>query len=291
MPIPESQLDTWAGQGAIQGSKETYAIVKRVLESSDTPFARKDFSTFLQGSYCNDTNIYAESDVDIVIRLDSIYYYDVDKLSTLEKSVFDSAFIPATYHYAEFKTHVTSTLARAFGSDVKPGNKAVAIEAAGGRRKADVLVSTEFRRYYTGRNFVQGVCFFTSWGEQLVNYPKQHSANVTAKHQATGGWFKPTVRIFKNARRKMVADEILPIGIAPSYFLEGLLYNVPNDKFGRSYQDTIVSSLNWILATDRTDFVCANEQYYLLRNGEPNCWPITSCDRFLEAFVKLWEDW
>lgn len=32
-----------------------------------------NFKVFLQGSYGNDTNIYAESDVDIAIRLDNCF--------------------------------------------------------------------------------------------------------------------------------------------------------------------------------------------------------------------------
>ena len=40
-------------------------------------------------------------------------------------------------------------------------------------------------------------------------------------------------------------------------FLEGLLYNVPNDKFGTSYEDTFVNAYNWIINADSTEFVCA----------------------------------
>ena len=69
MAIPLSQLETWSHQGAIQGSSSTYNTIKKALESSTNPYAGKSYDVFLQGSYCNDTNIYAESDVDIVIRL------------------------------------------------------------------------------------------------------------------------------------------------------------------------------------------------------------------------------
>ena len=70
MPIPESQLDTWSHQGSITQSSTTYNAIKGALEDSTTPYAGKNFKVFLQGSYGNDTNIYAESDVDIIIRLD-----------------------------------------------------------------------------------------------------------------------------------------------------------------------------------------------------------------------------
>jgi hypothetical protein len=74
MAIPESQLDTWSAQGAVQQSKTTYATVKGVLESSSAPYSARSHDSFLQGSYGNDTNVYADSDVDVVMRLSSIYY-------------------------------------------------------------------------------------------------------------------------------------------------------------------------------------------------------------------------
>jgi hypothetical protein len=40
----------------------------------------------------------------------------------------------------------------------------------------------------------------------------------------------------------MIAGECARKGIAPSYFLEGVLYNVPNDKFGSSYEDRFVAA-------------------------------------------------
>ena len=59
--------------GAQVTSKETYATVKLALESTYAGYADKKYNVFLQGSYGNDTNIYKESDVDVVIRLDSIF--------------------------------------------------------------------------------------------------------------------------------------------------------------------------------------------------------------------------
>lgn len=71
MPIPESQLETWSHQGSLTQSRDTYATVKRALETAGTNFTGYDFKVFIQGSYCNHTNTYSESDVDVVIRLDS----------------------------------------------------------------------------------------------------------------------------------------------------------------------------------------------------------------------------
>jgi ABC-type iron transport system FetAB ATPase subunit len=103
---------------------------------------------FLQGSYGNGTNIYAESDVDVVIRLDDVYFSDLTNLSPEDKAAFDNAFIPATYTYDEYKRDVLKALTDRFGADAQIGDKAIAIAANGGRRKADVIAAMQFRRYW-----------------------------------------------------------------------------------------------------------------------------------------------
>jgi hypothetical protein len=297
MTIPESQLETWSHQGSVTQSSATYATVKRSLEAADTKYAGKDFEVFLQGSYGNDTNIYAESDVDVVIRLDSVYHYDVSTLTAEELATFKANLIPGTYPYDDYKAHVVAALVKSFGvADVQPGKRAVKIKANGNRRSADVVIATQFWSYYSGRwplQYERGICFFTSSGDRIVNYPKQHSDNCTTKHQATANNFKPLVRIFKNMRSKLVADGLIGEGIAPSYFIEGLLYNVPNTKIsGTTYGTKMFNVLTWLNQnTDRTKFVCANEQYYLLRDKDPVCWPVANGEQFINAVTRLWNNW
>jgi hypothetical protein len=297
MPIPESQLDTWSHQGSITQSSNTYNTIKNVLEASTTPYASKNYKVFLQGSYGNDTNVYAESDVDIVICLDDCFHSDLDELSDTEKTAYKQAFNDATYTHVDFKRDVLAVLKAQYGAAVKAGDKAIAIDASGSRRKADVIVATQFRRYFKFRSsidseYVEGICFFNAAGERIANYPKQHSANLTARHQASAKWLKPMVRVLKNMRSRLVDDGLIKAGIAPSYYIEGLLYNVPNEKLTSSYQDCVVNTLNWHRQeAKKSDLVCANEQYYLLRDGHHTCWPQANCDAFIEAAVELWNEW
>lgn len=297
MPIPETQLETWSHQGSIAQSSDTYHSVKSVLEASTTPYASKNFKVFLQGSYGNDTNIYSESDVDIVIRLDDCFHSDLTRLTEEEKSAYKSTFSDATYTHSNFKRDVLSTLTKQYEGAVTPGDKAIAISSSGSRRKADVLVATQFRRYFKFRSssdsaYVEGICFFNGKGERIANYPIQHSANLTAKHQSSSSWIKPMVRIFKNMRSKMVNDGLIKASLAPSYYIEGLLYNVPSEKFTSSYQNCVANVLNWYRQeANKAELVCANEQYYLLRDSFHTCWPQANCDAFVEAAVKLWNEW
>lgn len=297
MAIPESQLETWSHQGSVSQSSITYNTIKNVLEAANTPYAGKSYSVFLQGSYGNDTNIYAESDVDIMIKLDDCMQSDLEALPQDEKDAYKNTFDSAKYTHVDFKRDVLNVLTEQYSSDVKAGDKAIAIAARGNRRKADVITAIQFRRYYKfkstyDQSYDEGICFYNAAGERIANYPKQHSANLTYKHQNTNKWLKPMVRVIKNLRGKLVEDGYIKAGVASSYYLEGLLYNVASDKFGVSFQDCFINAINWIQnEADKSKFVCANQQYYLLRDSTHTCWPAANCEAFLNSAIGLWNDW
>jgi hypothetical protein len=279
-------------------SKDTYATVKRALESSKAALATHKYDVFLQGSYGNDTNISTESDVDIVVCCTEGFYHDLDALSADQKVAFQNYFSNTlAYNFDALKADVQAALVAAFGASVKPPNKAFKIEASGARRNADVVAAFNHRRYTSfigsdNAQYVEGISFYTGDKKRIDNFPKQHSQNLTTKHQATSSRFKPSVRIFKNMRSKLVDTGAIEKGSAPSYYIEGLLYNVPDDVFVGNYSDMILGILRWLKNTpDRTKFVCANRLYYLLRDDNPVCWAKADGEKFINAAIGLWDNW
>ena len=140
-----------------------------------SPYYPKIFKIFLQGSYKNDTNVYGDSDVDVVIRLDEIFYTDLYFLNEEEKARYNTQRSPGTYTLDEFKTSVVSWLTKQYGSDVQPGLKAIFIKGSGARRNADVLVCAKLRRYYTypvygDPHFTDGICFFLPNGVRVKTF-------------------------------------------------------------------------------------------------------------------------
>jgi hypothetical protein len=293
MGIPETQLETWSHLGSVQQSKATYGTIKGVLDSIHSPYYFKSFESFLQGSYGNDTNVYADSDVDTVIRLDSTYYHDPSGISAAELAAVNAAFVPASYNLPDFKRDVVAWLSAQsnFSGAVTVGPKAIHIAPQGNRRSADVLVAAQLRRYTTNVLYDEGVCFFSANGARIDNFPKQHSQNCTTKHQATSQWFKPTVRVFKNMRNRMISDGVMHGGVAPSYFIEGMLYNVPNDKFGVTFDNTFVNCFNWIINADQSKFVCANSLQWLVRDHSATSWPTVNYALFLQQVRDFWNHW
>jgi hypothetical protein len=291
--ISEQQLETWAKQGPTAQFTATYGSLKGVLNESNSPHYSKDYTVLLQGSYKNETNVYGDSDVDVIMRLNQIFYTDLDQLSEEDKKLWGAARSDADYSLAQFKADVLAWLTKKYGNDVQPGTKAIFIKGSGARRDADVLVCVNLRRYrrfknWTDQEYVEGICFFKSDGTRIDNFPIQHSDNCTEKHKNTRDWFKHTVRVYKNLRNTMIEKKLIQNALAPSYFLEGLLYNVPVGRFGGTEQQNFKDTLDWLNANDRSKFLCANEQYYLFHPTSPVTWRAENCSKFLAAAMDYY---
>jgi len=296
MAIPETQLETWSHQGSITQSAQTYADVRKVLEDSRAPYASKDFSVFLSGSYGNDTNIFADSDVDIIICLNSTYYSETDNLSESEKSNYQNNWSAASYGIEDFRKEVLRWLEHNYGGAVKDGNKAIAIKGNSKRRDADVLPCAQHRRYTsysksTYGSYHQGIIFWTKDGKKIINFPKQHKDNCSQKHNGTNNRFKPHVRIVKNMRNELIGRGKLNDGVAPSYFLEGMLWNAPNSKFVYSRGETFINYWNWLNESTSKDLVCANDLHWLIRDGAEVCWNESDFRTTLDKLAWLWNNY
>src|SRR5688572_31444811 len=84
MAISEETFTQWSGQGAKVTSASTYQTMRNALTAGTY---RGSYRIWLQGSYGNDTNIWAESDVDVVMEQTSVYHYDDSHLTQIEREI------------------------------------------------------------------------------------------------------------------------------------------------------------------------------------------------------------
>ncbi len=113
MAIPESQLATWSNPGASTTAKSTREAVERVLKRHGP---EKDFDVYLQGSYRNSTNIYGDSDVDVVVQLNSTFQYEISHLDTGQQQAFHRAY-PTKASYLWQDLQIGSSSCVFLGSD------------------------------------------------------------------------------------------------------------------------------------------------------------------------------
>jgi len=293
MAISEQQLQTWSHQGSVRGSSDTYQTIKAALKDPRAPYAGHRFEVFLQGSYGNDTNIYTESDVDIVICLTEAFDSDISSLSPSDKTAYEADHSPATYGFTNFKADVVAWLQQRYGNEVRSGKKAIFVPGNNSQRDADVVTCIEHRHYLSYQSswnsqYYSGICFWKTDWTKIVNFPKQHRDNLATKHQGTSSRFKANVRVLKNMRKAMVNRGFLADGVAPSYFLEGMLYNVPTNYFVNSFQQTFEYYLNYLWHCDSTQLICANGLHLLIRDGHQICWNTNDFKTFLGSAWNCW---
>jgi len=295
MGIPESQLKTWSHQGAVTTSKTTHESIRTALKSYEWANSIK-FDVYLQGSYRNSTNIRGDSDVDVVVQLNPHFYADISALSETEKTLYQAAHSDAAYSWKDFRADVLRALRDYYeASAVSEGNKAVKVVKGSNRLPSDVVICLHYRKYLrfhstSDQQCVEGIAFHTLKENRLViNFPKLHYDNGTKKNSETSGWYKQTVRVFKNVRTYLIDHNVVTKDLAPSYFLECLIYNVPDEKFGSNYQNTFCNVVNWLVDVDFDGFTCQNEQLPLFGNT-PEQWSIYNAKKLIQKSIELWNN-
>jgi hypothetical protein len=295
MPIPTAQLQTWTHQGAIVTSQATHQSIRSALRAPTSPVrhlvASGDVEIRVQGSYRNDTNIRGDSDVDVVVELRTTF---ASNLAPTDRQYLGQ--LPATYFWDDFRRDVATALQNYYGIPAIDlnGNKALKLRAAPGRLAADIIPCITYKVY---SNFVlvhEGITFWTQRERrQVINFPQFHYQNGIAKHSAnqTNGWYKPTVRLFKNARTYLIDRRTLSADVGPSYFLESILYNVPNTYFGSNLENSVPGILNWVWSSCApVALVCQNAQTRLF-GGSPEQWSLPKAQQLFGALIKLWNEW
>ena len=291
MAIPLAQLESWSHQGAVATSRDTYQSIRSVLCDSRVPYADKNFEVYLQGSYGNDTNIFSESDVDVVIQLNSTFNSNKHELPQDQLALHERDYGPATYTASDFRKDVISVLENHYGiHNVTDGKKSVKLAGVSSRRNADIVVCTQYRKYthYWGSNarfFVEGM-MINNQGESTINYPRLHAAALTQKHQQTSNRFKPLIRVLKNIKTKMVENGYIDEKTAASYYIEGWLYNAPNDLFSYDLRDRFEKVCNWLLRHDPAEFVMPHGQFSLI-GTQNNQWASNNLELFSERLIDF----
>src|SRR5258706_2178261 len=307
MVIPEQQLQTWSSPPSpteMEKIKRTREIIEAALrkqlpiEEIKRSYQLEYFKyeVYLQGSYANSTNVRFDSDVDIVVQLDSVFKSDTSALDALQKGIYDLKHKTSLYDFKQLKKDVYEALLREFGAgQVGWNNKCLNIPQNTNRVDADVVPCLQYRIYkrflsYTDQHFVEGMRFYdTSNDTEIINYPKKHLENCESKNIDTEGKFKDLVRIYKNMRNKLVENGQLDEKSAPSYFIENLLYNCSSPCFDGNYTNCMVGSLQFILdAIDSgriTGFICANEQDTLI---SAKTWNLDDLIKFVNAIVNYY---
>jgi hypothetical protein len=197
------------------------------------------------------------------------------------------------YDYRDFHREAVSVLRSRFGSqNVRPGKMAIKVIADSGRVPADVVVATTHRTYdyffdLETQSAIEGIAIKNqSTGAWIVNYPKFHVKNGAEKNGRVSNRYKPSIRMMKNARERAIALGFLDYGVAPSYFVECLMYNIDDSKFRGSWSDIFFATIEAAVSDFRMGFKCQNEIFELFGEKQDQ-WKLDSANKLASALLKL----
>ncbi len=289
--ISESQLIAWSNQGATTSSAATYDSIKAALENHHWPTGMESL-VYLQGSYPNATNIRGTSDVDVVVEMTSMFYSDLTEEEKRARNLNTS-----NTTYDDFRREVVKALTAYYGtaSVDASGPNAISVAASGSRLKADVLPAVTYREYNHGYTPADGIKFWNQHTQEpKINFPKIHIANGQAKNQnGTNQRYKPSVRMIKNARERIIGNSDELRTRYPSYFVECLLFNVPDNHFVTSCEATYANVVNFLhpALTDARGpkFTAQNRQRYLF-GPESTQWSLAHAQAFVADLITLWKN-
>lgn len=227
----EDQLASWTGpSSSSEKDKQERAerMVRQAVRAHDG-FADGGIQVFAKGSYANETNVRSDSDVDIAVKCTKVMYWEDHKTNAHTPGPgYDGIWTPS-YLRSEL---VTALEAKFPGEVDTSGSTAIHIAATSSRVDIDVVPCFDFRHYFSDTSWRDGSKVFKKTGGSLVNYSDQQLTNGRAKNVATNYNYKKSVRIIKRLENAMVSagesDELA------SYFIECLVYNVPNTILTRS---------------------------------------------------------
>ena len=192
---------------------------------------RSSIKVYAKGSYANTTNVRMDSDVDIVVENQHVTYFDYFPREIAPSP--DPNHYPYTgpWNPTNWREEVRLAMVNKFGSSDVDSSGQIAItiaEVPGSRPSADVVPSFGYRRYDTPDRSVAhvGSRVFKRTQGWTNNFPDQQKSNGITKDSRTGGRYKKYVRALKNAEN-FLADQ-REIDSLPSYFMECLVWNVPN---------------------------------------------------------------
>ena len=277
--INNSQLQIWSNppsQTEMTRIQNAYNYIKGIVHNNFNVEAIslkhwltnfKKPNIYLQWSYANKTNISFESDVDIVVEIEDPYYSDVSYLSEQEIIKYKYLTKNSNYRYEDLKNDLLESLKSTFWSTLLEWNKCLVLEENTNRCKADIIpcfqhkIYTRFPNNHSDSEFVKWIKFYGSNCKEIVNFPKIHLKNCSIKNKSTKWNFKSIVRIFKFIKSKLVENSDISEDITTSYYIENLLYNIPNHAYSWDLSTCMNNILNFIILRhwNLSSFYCANE--------------------------------
>jgi hypothetical protein len=298
----EPKLQGWSvGPGKTEEEKMEHAVTAiRAAIDGSTILAPHDIEVLGTGSFKNRTHIPTESDVDVAVIYKDVFFNEwrfadsraASNPAVVQELMREANVVPATYEFSEYKGDVEAALVAHFGrAAVRRGDIAFDIRENTYRVDSDCVAMFEHRQWWRDDSghlaHTAGTRFISDSGVDTLNFPQQQFINGEDKHDRTDRNFKKVVRIVKNLCNEMNEAGIAEAEPIPSFLIECLIYQVPDQEFDRpTFYAELRAVLAWLFnntmpGTDCSQWTEENEIKFLFHSAQP--WTQEQAHAFISA--------
>ena len=209
-----------------RNASSAYNNIKQILER-DEGMKELGPHIFLQGSYKRDTAIYTINDVDVVVLCTKLHY--------------PPAGVGGRSHSRDEIFRIVAGAIRSNDSyrdkvEYGPQSKCIKVSTS---VQLDVLPVVYSKGHFDVQ-YEPVVMYQPKYGKWMETYARYHQNYCSIRNIGSNGNFIPVIKVLKHLRDN---TQGLSSSIAPSFYIECLLYNIDNEKYKDSITVAIASTL------------------------------------------------
>lgn len=254
-----------------------------------------DVNVYLAGSYQSGLNIAFQSKIEVIVEVTKTNELDLLKLEPSNFKLYDNFYVG---YYDKFNVKkFKAALIQAMEIETKQKITESAVNflvPAYDKLQHDIEILPVFSYKYFGPagESVDGFLAYDSEiDEYFMAFNNLSQDNGIRKDKVTNGKFKEMVRLFKTITG-ISGRESGAIHPVRGYFIESLLFNVPNEMFFSANGDNLsvfLKIINWLNFANFDEFICPNQVWSLWGDAD-GFWQQSEAKKFVTEVIKFYGD-
>lgn len=257
-------------------------------------FDSKDVLIYMQGSYASQTNTKFQSKIEVVVEVQKTNEYDYNLLTAEDFKMRENFFVDFDHYFdvKRFKDALIKEIQKLIKQKVVVEATNILIPAFGElQHSIDIFPCFKYKYFLEDGASIRGkLVYENNLEEHYLIFTNLHAANGELKDEMTQGCFKKMVRFLKTLTAISLREDF-NLRNTRGYYVECLLYNVPNEMYfseDGKLSSVFLKIINWLNFADLDDFVCQN-QIWSLWGIADGFWNKAAARQYINDLIEFYE--
>ncbi len=257
-------------------------------------FDPNDVVIYLQGCYACKTNTRFQSKLEMIVEITKTREYDYATMTRSDMKMRDNFFIDFDHYFdvKHFKDLLADEISRILRIEVSTSTTTILVPAFGDlQHSIDIFPCFKYKYFRPeGGSIRSKLVYDQNLDEHFLMFTNLHAVNGNLKDTMTQGNFKRMVRLMKNLVAISAREDNI-IHFVRGYYVECLLYNVPNEMYFTTdgkLSSIFLKIVNWLNFANLDEFVCQNQIWSLWGNAD-GFWNQNSARQFINDVIEFYE--